>query len=68
MSSPPWNFLSFGEDEMLRDPTIFFPLPSYAKVQALVLESLVSFPSRIISRGYHPRVRAFIDDEALKDV
>jgi len=43
-------------------------LPSYAKAQALVLESLASPPSRIISQGYHPRVKAFIDDEALEDV
>jgi hypothetical protein len=43
-------------------------LPSYAKAQALALEPLASPPSRIVSRGYHPKIRAFIDDEALKDV
>jgi hypothetical protein len=53
---------------MLQDPTISFLLPSYAKVQALALKSLASPPSWIVSRGYHPRVRAFIDDEALENV
>jgi hypothetical protein len=43
------SLLSFREDEMLRDPTISFLLPSYAKAQALVLESLASLPSWIIS-------------------
>ncbi len=62
------SLLSFMEDEMFRDPTISFLLPSYAKAQALALESLASLPSWIVSWGYHPRVRAFIDDEALEDV
>jgi hypothetical protein len=43
-------------------------LPSYAKAQALALESLASPPSRIVSRGCHLRIRTFIDDEALGDV
>jgi hypothetical protein len=34
---------------MFRDPTIFFVLPSYAKDQALALESLASPPSQIVS-------------------
>jgi hypothetical protein len=66
--SPPRNFLSFGEDEMLQDPAIFFLLPSYAKVQAMALKSLASLPSQIVSQGCHLRVRAFIDDETLEDV
>ncbi len=53
---------------MFQDLTIFFLLPSYAKVQALVLESLISPPSRIISQGYHLGIKAFIDDETLEDV
>jgi hypothetical protein len=68
VSSPLRNFLSFREDEMFQDLTIFFLLPSYAKVQALVLESLISPPSRIISQGYHLGIKAFIDDETLEDV
>jgi hypothetical protein len=56
------------EDEMFRDPTISFLLPSYAKAQGLALKSLASPPSRIVSQGYHPGVRAFIDAEALEDV
>jgi len=68
VSSPSRSFLSFGEDEMLRDLTISFLLPSYAKAQALTLESLVSPLLYIVFWGYHPRVRTFIDDEALKDV
>ncbi len=53
---------------MFQDPTISFLLPSYVEAKALALESLASPPSRIVSQGYHPRVRAFIDDEALEDV
>ncbi len=53
---------------MFWDPTISFFLPSYVKAQALALESLASPPSWIVSRSYHPRVKAFIDDEALEDV
>jgi hypothetical protein len=68
VSSPPRSFLSFEEDEMFQDPTISFLLPSYVEAKALALESLASPPSRIVSQGYHPRVRAFIDDEALEDV
>jgi hypothetical protein len=52
---------------MPRDPTISFQLRSYAEAQALALKSLASLPW-IVSQGYHPRVRAFIDDEALEDV
>jgi hypothetical protein len=66
--SPEKSFLSFGEDEMLQNPTISFLLPSYAEVQALVLDSLASPPSQIVSQCYHLGVRAFIDDEALEDV
>jgi hypothetical protein len=66
--SPPKSFLSFGEDEMLWGPTIFFSLPSYSKAQALALESLASHSLGIVSRGYHPKVRTFINDEALEDV
>jgi hypothetical protein len=51
---------------MLRDPTISFLLPSYAKAQALALESLVSPPSQIVSYGYRLGIRAFIDDETLE--
>jgi hypothetical protein len=36
--------------------------------QALALESLASPPSWIVLRGCHPKVRAFIDYEALEDV
>jgi hypothetical protein len=68
MSSLDKSFLSFGEDEMFRSPTISFLLPSYVKVEALVLESLASPPSWIVSQGYHLGVRAFINGEALKDV
>jgi hypothetical protein len=68
MLYPPRNLLSFGEDEMFQDPTIFFLLPSYVKAQALVLESLASHPLHIVYQGYHLRVKAFIDDEALEDV
>jgi hypothetical protein len=65
----PWrNFLSFGENEMLWDPTISFLLPSYAEVQALAIESSTSPPSHIVSQRYHQRVRTFIDDETLEDV
>jgi len=46
----------------------FFLLPSYAKAQALALESLASHPSQIIFQGYHLGVRAFINDDALEDV
>jgi hypothetical protein len=53
---------------MLWDPTIFFMLPPYAEAQALILESLASPLSWIISQGYHPGVKTFIDDEALEDV
>jgi hypothetical protein len=65
---PPKSFLSFEEDEMLRDPTIFFLLPSYVEAQALAVESLASSPSWIVSQGYHPGVKTFIDDEALEDI
>jgi len=65
---PPKSFLSFEEDEMLRDPTISFLLPSYVEAQALALESWASSPSWIISKGYHLGINTFIDDEALKDV
>jgi hypothetical protein len=68
MSFQSRNFLSFGEDEMFWDPTISFFLPSYVKAQALALESLASPSSWIVSRNYHPIVKAFIDDEALQDV
>jgi hypothetical protein len=53
---------------MLQDPTISFLLPSYAKAQALALESLASPPSHIVSRGYDLGVRIYIDDETLEDV
>jgi hypothetical protein len=68
VSYPLWNFLSFEEDEMFWDPTIYFLLPSYAEVQAMALESLASPPSQIVSQGHHSRVKAFIDDEALEDI
>jgi hypothetical protein len=68
MLYPPKSFLSFEEDEMLQNPTICFLLPSYVEAQALALESLVSSPSWIVSQGYHPRVKAFINDEALEDI
>jgi hypothetical protein len=64
---PSRSFLSFGEDEMFQDLTISFLLPSYAEAQAMALESLAS-PPWIVSQGYHPRIRVFINDEALKDV
>jgi len=65
---PPKSFLSFGEDEMLWDPTISFLLPSYVEAQVMALKSLASPPSQIVSQGYHLRVKAFIDDETLEDV
>jgi hypothetical protein len=49
MSSPMRSFFSFGEDEMLQDPTISFLLPSNAGAQALALESLASPLSWIVS-------------------
>jgi hypothetical protein len=55
---PPRSLLLFGEDEMPQDPSINFLLPSYAKVQAWVQVSLPSPPSRIISRGYDPRLNS----------
>jgi hypothetical protein len=67
VSPPLRNFLSFGEDEILQDLTISFLLPSYAEAQAMTLESLAS-PPWIVSQGYHPRIRVFINDETLKDV
>jgi hypothetical protein len=67
MSSPPKSFLSFGENEMLWDPTISFLLPTYVEVQALALESLASPPSQIVSQHYHQK-NYFIDDETLEDV
>jgi hypothetical protein len=45
-----------------------FLLPSYAKAQALALESLASPPSLIVSQGYHPGVKTFINYETLEDV
>jgi hypothetical protein len=68
VSFPPRSFLSFKEDEMFRDPTNSFLLPSYAKTQALAFESLASPPSWIVSQGYHPRIITFIDDKVLEDV
>jgi hypothetical protein len=68
VSFPPRNFLSFKEDDIFQDPAISFVLPSYAKAQALALEPLAALPSQIVSRGYHPRIRIFINDEALEDV
>jgi hypothetical protein len=64
---PSRSFLSFGEDEILQDLTISFLLPSYAKAQAMALKSLASLPW-IVSQGYHPRIRVFINDEALKNI
>jgi hypothetical protein len=61
------SFFSFGGDEILQDLTIFFLLPSYAEVEAVASESLAS-PPWVISWGYHPGVRTFIDDETLKDI
>jgi hypothetical protein len=64
----PWrNFLLFKEDEMFWDPSITFLLPSYVKAQARTLASLTSPPSWIVSQGYDPRIRNYIDDETLKD-
>jgi len=45
-----------------------FLLPSYAKAQALALESLASPPSWIVSQGYHLGIKAFINDETLENV
>ncbi len=53
---------------MLYNPTISFLLPSYVKAQTLALESLASPPSRLVSQGYDPRIRTYINDEALEDV
>jgi hypothetical protein len=53
---------------MFRNLTISYLLPSYARAQALALESLASPPSWIVFRGYHPKVRALINYEALEDV
>jgi hypothetical protein len=68
MSSPSKSFLSFGEDEMLQDPTISFLLTSYAEAQALALESLVLPPSQIVYQGYDLGIIIYINDEALEDV
>ncbi len=37
------------------------------RAQALALEFLASRPSQIVSRVYHSGIRAFVDDETLKD-
>jgi hypothetical protein len=65
VSSPSKSFLSFGEDEMLQDPTISFLLTSYAEAQPLALKSLVLPLSQIVYQGYDLGVRIYINDEAL---
>jgi hypothetical protein len=34
----------------------------------MALESLASPPSWIVSQGYHPGIKTFINDETLEDV
>jgi hypothetical protein len=53
---------------MLQDPFIVFLLPSYVKAQAQALTSLSSPPPQVVSKGYDPRVRSYIDDETLRNV
>jgi hypothetical protein len=43
-------------------------LPSCVEAQAQALTSLPSPPSQVVSKGYDPRVRNYIDDETLRNV